>query len=54
MWTFIKIFLICIIGINRLKEHITEKPRLFVNLLIVMLQLKFELILIYYKAAMDN
>jgi hypothetical protein len=42
-------------SVRYLKKNFTEKPRTIVNLLIVMLlQLKFELILIYNKAAMDN
>ena len=40
---------------NKLAETISQKPRIYVKLLIVMyLQLKFEFILIYNKAAMDN
>ena len=40
---------------NRLKENFTEKLGLYVKLLPAMwLQLKFELILPYIKAAMDN
>ena len=55
MRSFIKICLICIIGINRLKENFTEKPGIYVKLLLAMqLQLKFELILTYTTAAMDN
>jgi hypothetical protein len=33
MWSFIKICLICIIGIYRLKENFTEKPGIYVKLL---------------------
>jgi hypothetical protein len=33
---FIKICLICIIGINRLKKYFMEKPKIYVKLLLAM------------------
>ena len=55
MRSFIKICLICIIGIYRLKEKFHRKTGIYVKLVLAMqLQFKFELILTYTKAAMDN
>ena len=55
MRSFIKICLICIIGIYRLKEKFHRKTGINAKLLLAMqLQLKFQLILTYTKAAMDN